>query len=210
VAALGRARGPEAAAGAPGSAPDAGQAGPTPLRSNRRSGAPRWIAGIAAAVVLAVAGTAIVVGGQRDAAIAERDAELARRADAVAALERITAASLRVATQPDAANVALEDTGSDGEQEAAGTLAFSPGSRELVVIATGLPRPAEGREFRCWVEDDGGRRPVGRMYFARDLAFWVGEVEAVGDLTEGSTFGVTLVDENGDALNGAPALIGEL
>ena len=159
--------------------------------------------------MLAVAGTAFVVGSQRDAVIAERDTELARRADAVAALERITAASLRVAAEPDAANVALDGTGAPGAEGAWGTLAFSPGTRELVVIATGLPRPAEGREFRCWVEDEGGRRPVGRMYFARDLAFWVGEVDAVAGLSDG-TFGVTLVDENGDALEGAPALLGEL
>jgi hypothetical protein len=186
------------------------EAGPDRARRLRRPAQLGWIAAIAAAVVIAVAGTALVTGTQRDATLATRDAELERRADAVAALERVTSASIDLAAQPDAAHVSLASTGLAGGDGAAGSLLFSPATRRLVVVATGLPRPDAGREFRCWVEDGGERRPVGRMYFAEDLSFWVGEVEAVANLRRGSTFGVTLVEAGGDALDGPPTLVGEL
>jgi hypothetical protein len=89
-------------------------------------------------------------------------------------------------------------------------LVFSPASRELVVLASGLPRPPAGREFRCWVEVDGERRPVGRMFFADDIQFWVGPVDDVGGLRAGATFGVTLVDAAGDSLDGPTILGGAL
>ena len=31
-------------------------------------------------------------------------------------------------------------------------------------------------EYRCWVESGGGRTPIGKMFFAGDVAYWVGEV----------------------------------
>jgi hypothetical protein len=200
IAEVGRDRGRTEVAAEPG-AETAVEAAP-----RRRRGTPqlaRWIAAIAAAVAIAVAGTLLVTG-------APRNGDLDRRADAVAALERVTAASLRVAAEPDAARVALEPTGQPGAAAGSGTLLFSPGSRELVVVASGLARPPEGREFRCWFEVGGERRPVGRMYFADELSFWVGAVDAVGDLEPGSRFGITLVPAGGDALDGAPALVGEL
>jgi len=190
--------------------------GPAPLdeparrRIRRGTGPARRIAALAAAIVVAVGGTALVAGVQRDAVVAERDAEFVRRADAVAALERVVAASLRVAAEPDAAQVRLTATGAPGAETTEGTMMFSPRTRELVVIASGLPRPPEGREFRCWVESGGERRRVGRMYFAEDLSFWVGPVEALADLPAGARFGVTLVDAGGSALDGDPVLVGDL
>jgi hypothetical protein len=221
VAALGRERGAGAEATpaspptavtpaqpAPSSRPEAsagrGEAGPV---SARRATVPsRWLAAIAAVLIAAVAGTALIVDARRDAEIAARDAELAERNAAVAVLERIASAGLRVASEPDAQHVSL--TGAGGE--ASGSLLFSPGTRELVVLATGLDEPADEREFRCWVEIDGERRPVGRMFFADELAFWAGPVEAVADLPDGARFGVTLVDSAGSSLDGDPALSGGL
>jgi hypothetical protein len=191
-------------------------AGSVPRRPDRRAGEaepasraarPAWLAAIAAALVVAVVGTALVVGGQRDSQLAARDADLARRADVVAALERVATWSLRITGQPDAEHVELAAT--DGSA-VSGMLVFSPGSRELVVLASGLPQPPAGREFRCWVEVDGERRPVGRMFFADDIQFWVGPVDDVGGLRAGATFGVTLVDAAADSLDGPTILGGAL
>jgi len=155
----------------------------------------RWAAAIAALMILAIAGTAVVVG------------TVSREAATVAALERITDATMRVAAEPDARRVALTAAAVSG---ASGALLFSPSSRELVVVSSGLPPPAAGREFRCWVEIDGQREPVGRMYFAGDVAFWIGSVDAVADVPAGARFGVTLADTEGSALDGDPAIVGDL
>jgi hypothetical protein len=163
----------------------------------------RRLATLAAVLVVAVAGIGLALGIQRGAELAEREED-------VAALERIAEASLRVMGRADAREVALEATGASGAAQSTGTLAFSPETRELVVMATGLPEPPDGREFRCWVESGGERTRVGRMYFANELAFWVGEVAAIADLPPGSRFGVTLVESAGDALGGDPALVGAL
>ncbi len=166
-----------------------------------------WLTALAAAVILAVAGTALVVGRQRDAETNRQAAALEDRAREVAALERVTGETVRIAAAPDARRVEL--TPADGG-DAAGTLLFSPGSRDLVVVGTGLTEPAAGQELRCWVEVAGQRRPVGRMYFADRLAFWAGQVDAVADLADGARFGVTLVDADGPALGGPAVLAGEL
>jgi hypothetical protein len=71
---------------------------------------------------------------------------------------------------------------------------FSPASTELVVVAVGLTPPPAGREYRCWVEVDGTRAPIGRMFFGGSLAYWVGKVPEVGELAPEARFGVTLVD----------------
>src|SRR5687767_13164523 len=68
----------------------------------------RWIAAVAAVLVLAVAATGLLMSAQRDAAIARLDVEVQRQADAIGSLSRITNRSLQVAAQPDARSVALE------------------------------------------------------------------------------------------------------
>ena len=215
VAALGRDRRPPAPpdtaslAEAPIAHPEA-PAVTGARRPSAPSGGPALlVAALAAAILVAVAGTLLVTDARHAAEIARQDAELERRADVVAALERVTAASLRITAEPDAVHVALAGPGTTAGQGARGTLTFSPRTRELVVVASGLRRPPEGRELRCWFERDGVRRPVGRMYFAQDLAFWVGPVDEVAEVAPGARFGVTLVDAGG-ALDGAPILVGEL
>lgn len=216
VAAVGRPRGTPAAvsSSAPvGSTPSPANAPVAPELAGLGLAAPRpmprragWLAA-AAMVVLAVVGTGLVVAGQRDAELATRTAALEERARDVAALERITTASLGLAAEPGARQVTL--SGSPGSADR-GSLLFSPASGQLVVVASGLTEPEAGREFRCWVEVAGERQPVGRMYFADDLAFWVGEVAEVRGLSGDATFGVTLVDTGGPVLDGAPILSGEL
>ncbi|MEO5941162.1 MAG: hypothetical protein ABIZ72_09220, partial [Candidatus Limnocylindrales bacterium] len=105
-----------------------------------------------------------------------------------------TRSTLRVDSQPDVTRVALASGPNGGGPTAAGTLIFSPGSSELVVVANGLTPPAAGREYRCWVEIDGARAPIGKMFFGGEIAYWVGKVPEVGGLSAGARFGVTLVD----------------
>jgi hypothetical protein len=55
------------------------------------------------------------------------------------------------------------------------------------------------------------RTRVGRMFFAGDVALWVGDVPVLGDVSADEvTFGVTLVPAAGDSLAGDPVLLGEL
>src|SRR3954471_14288022 len=114
----------------PAPVPDA-----TPPPALRGRVAWQALAAIAAAVVIAVVGTAFVVGSQRDATIAQRDATIAAQARAAEELADVAASTVRVASRPDARNVALAATGNGN---AAGTIIFSKADRELIVTATGL------------------------------------------------------------------------
>jgi hypothetical protein len=179
--------------------------GPIAVANVARPRAPLGgLAAIAAALVVAVAGTGFVVAAQRDAAIAQRDAELTRQTDQLAALNRITARAIRIAAEPDARQVALR-----GDDAAlVGSIVFSATSGELAVVVDGLTDPPDGKEFRCWLEVDGERRPVGRMFFGGKTSFWAGPVDQ--PLADVTRFGVTLVDAGGTSLDGDPVLSGEL
>jgi hypothetical protein len=197
-----------AAAAPPGPSAEAAPPAVTPTRrATRRVGRLAAVVAMAAALVVAVVGTAAVVNGQRDAQLAALDAELARQARAIAGLERVATWSMRIAGEPDAEQVPLAAGDGSG---ATGTLLFSPGTRELVVVASGLPRPAAGQEFRCWMEVGGVRRPVGRMIFADQVQYWAGPVDELADLEPGTKFGVTLVDAAGSSLDGPATLGGAL
>ena len=209
VAEVGRPRSPKASR-----APDAATAVASPAVLSarpRRADRLASLAAMAAVLIMAVAGTGLVVSAQRDSELAARDAELARRVTTVGALERVAMAALRLAEEPDAQRVALEPgSPAAGAAEASGSLLFSPRSGELLVLASGLPEPESGRVFRCWVEVEGERRSVGRMFFADDLSLWVGPVEGLDELGPGARFGITLVDSEADSLDGDPALSGAL
>jgi len=116
-------------------------------------------------------------------------------------------ATLSVTAQPDARHVALP--GASGPTPS-GSLAFSPSIAQLVVVTTGLTPPPAGMEYRCWVEVAGARRPVGKMFFSRDLAYWVGWAPAVSGISGRATFGVSLVGTGGSSVDTAPVLAGAL
>jgi hypothetical protein len=156
---------------------------------------------MAAALAIAVLGTSVVLDARYGERLADQEA-------GAAGLSRVTAAALALSAEPDVSSVVLDAGAGELASEVEGTLAYSPSSADLVVIASGLAEPAGDREYRCWVEVDGVRRPVGKMFFGGELAFWAGQVEAVADLPAGSTFGVTLVDAAGDALDGPAVLSG--
>jgi hypothetical protein len=164
-----------------------------PVTPRRR----RWrgLAAIAAVVALAVVGTGIVI------------VQSQQQADAVRDLATVTTWTVRISAEPDARRVALAATGASSER---GLLIFSPGTRELVVVATGLTEPPAGQEFRCWVESGGIRRGVGRMFFGGGVSYWVGPVAAVAGLSGHATFGVSLVDLSGSGAGGQPVLVGAL
>ena len=156
---------------------------------------------IAAAVALSVATTSLIVESRLRS-------ELDVRAGEVATLQRVTTASLLLAGEPDATRVVLRAPGAT--DETAGTLLYSPSTTSLVVVATGLVEPAAGREYRCWFEVDGRRQRVGRMFFAGDIAFWLGPVPDVTSAVPGSQFGISLMDEAGVVDGADPVLLGEV
>ena len=207
VRALGRPRDVLSPAGAPLAAAPVALASPTPMtattRARSQGGRPAvlsLVAAIAAAVVLSVVTTSIMVGWRVDQRLAEQ-------ADTISVLEEVTTATLRVAAEPDAQHVVLTGT-SDPSLD--GSLVFSPSTSELVVVATGLTPPPAGQEYRCWVEKAGQRQRVGKMFVSNDLAYWIGPVPAVSGLSGDATFGVSLVDASGSAVDTTPVLGGGL
>ena len=194
VAAVGRPRGMDPDAGAAafaGAENDAvvGLPGPTAGRSPRPA---MWLGSLAAAIVIAVVGTAVLVGGSRDRQIDE--------------LREVAAWTIRVDRQADVRHVALASTAADGPT---GTLIFSPSSADVVVVATGLTPPAAGMEYRCWVETGGTRQRVGRMFLGAGLAYWVGTATSLTGLGPGSTFGISIVPLTGDSVGGEPVVVGQ-
>lgn len=169
-----------------------------PSASGRRRSALGWVAAIAAAVIVSVIATSVIVGGRVDE-------QLSGQAREINALERVTIATLEVTAEPDARRVELAGSG----QAATGSLIFSPSTSELVVVATGLTPPPDGQEYRCWVELAGNRQGMGKMFFSAGLAYWIGPVPAVEGLVGDARFGVTLVTLDGSA-DGEDVLEGDL
>ena len=174
----------------------AGRQAPAPT-TRRRSRIPAWAAAAAAAIVLVVGSIGFLAGR----------ADVDRYGSAVSALETVNQATLDISGDPDARRVALASTSGSST---AGTLLFSPSTTKLVVVATDLGTPPSGKEYRCWVEVDGKRSNVGRMFFADELAFWVGDTPEGSDLPGGTTFGVSLGDVGATSLDAEPVITGEL
>jgi hypothetical protein len=151
-------------------------------------------------VVLSVATTSILVGGRVDQ-------QLAQQTDTIHTLEEVTTATLRVTSAQDARHVALSGT---SDPALTGSLVFSPSTSELVVVATGLTPPPAGQEYRCWVERNGRRQRVGKMFFSEDLAYWIGPAPAIAGVSSGASFGVSLVDAAGTAVDSPPVIDGSL
>ena len=154
--------------------------------------------------VAAAAAIAIAVGAF--GVIATRS-DLDRQARVVAALEAVNQATLEITADADRRRVELAPTGGSATS---GTLLFSPSTTKLVVVAKELQAPPADKEYRCWMEVDGRRQDVGRMFFAGDLAFWVGETPAVSGAPDGTAFGVSLTDVASPSLDADPVILGEL
>ncbi len=180
---------------------DAPSEAPIAMRA-RSGGRPRlaWAVGLAAALVVSVALGFAAGGGLRSGQGGDRGGE-------VALLQGATSAAMRIAAQPDARQVAL--AAAPGGGTAAGSLLFSARSGELVVVATGLAPAAAGQEYGCWVEVDGQRHRLGRMYWAGDLWTWAGPAAGLADLPAGARFGVSLAPAGGGG-TAVPVLSGSL
>jgi hypothetical protein len=192
VAALGRPRGSTmdadpagAQAGAP--IPTIATAAPRPISTRWRPDRRGWLASVAAALIVAVSGTALLVNANHASTTQALSAE-------VDALGDVARGTLRVDAEPDVRRIELASaTGSTGTN-ATGSLVYSPTSTELVVVAEHLTPAPTGHEYRCWVDVDGHRTGIGKMFFGGDLAYWVGTVKSVAGLPSGARFGVSLVD----------------
>jgi hypothetical protein len=159
-----------------------------------------WVAGVAAALIVVSAIGFTAGGASRDGSIAGRDRE-------IAVLRQATTVKMRIESQPDARSVALAAT--PAGSGAAGSLTFSPATGDLMVVATGLPVEAAGQEYGCWVEVNGERRRLGRMYWGGDIASWAGPAVGLADLPPGTLFGVSLGPAGGSA-DATPVLTGRL
>lgn len=171
-------------------------AGAAPVVATRRWSAPRGLPWLAVAAALVVA---IGTGGLAWVRTSELDrsrAEVAELAAVAATMDRILADPVHWITP-----LATVD-GAPG-----GTLAWS--NTEIVVISGVLPAPEPGQTYRCWVERDGQRTPIGSMEFTRGTGYWVGSMTGWdGLLTRGARFGISLVPASGG--EGAPVLIGSI
>ena len=190
-----------AVAGGEAVAPSAPIPGSLTATRSRTARALPWVASIAAAVLLSVVATLLIVDRQVSERLAEQDR-------AIAGLEAVTSATIEITAQPDVERVTLAST--DAAIDTYGSLLFSPSTADLVVVAEGLERPPQGQEYRCWVELAGKREPVGRMFFADDLAYWVGDTPSISDAGPGTTFGVSLTKVGSASIDAPPVLSGEL
>lgn len=186
----------EGTAGAAIAANEAGDSGvPAPRAADAIPGRRRtvpWLAA-AAAVVIAVGagGLGLLQAGAADRVRAEN-----------AALAATTAALGEVLADPGHRVAGLRTAdGSPG-----GTVAWT--EDEVVVVASGLPALEPRQAYRCWVERDGVRTPIGSMALSGSTGHWVGSGYGSRDLlSPGSRFGVSVVTEDGAS---TPVLIGEL
>lgn len=169
-------------------------------RPSRGRSSLRWIAAIAAAVVISVVATTALLSSRIDQRVASQDR-------VIAGLGNVITSTLAIAGEPDATRVALVSTDGSG---ARGSLLFTPSTGQLVVVADGLAPEPDGQEYWCWVVVDGERRPVGRMYLADGLGYWAGRSPVMTTLPPGSTFGVSLSSEPGSGVPSDPVLVGEL
>ena len=122
-----------------------------------------WIGAIAAAVLIAVAATTFVLDRQFGNQLARRPgaARVGRARPCDSDHGRIVQRGGRRAGPSCRSRRPLGPRRLLGRQGRAGVIA-------------GLTEPAGDREYRCWVEIDGQRTPVGKMFFGADLAFWAG------------------------------------
>ena len=206
VRAPGLAPAPRPVPAAPARSLDGLPPAPVPLHARRAGrGGLSWFAA-AAALVIATAGvTAYVVSSSKDSASRQASLQLE-------GLTEVASWTVRLDAQPDVRRVLLTASGGGTAATAGqmGTLEFSPGTHQIVVVADGIAPPPAGAEYRCWVEVGGKRERLGRMYLSGDLAYWVGDAAILATVPAGSVFGVSLSDPANPAAAAPPLLSGTL
>ena len=157
--------------------------------------------GAAAVAVLAL----VLVWRTVDTRLTAADARINEQQSAIAGLTVVTDWTLRVGSAPDAQLVRLESQA--GSANAAGTVLLSADRGELVMIASGLPAPPEGYQYRCWIDQGTGPVRIGRMYHTGAVAYWGGVVDRLRGIQKPFTLGVSLVSDTSSA-PGDPVLLG--
>lgn len=156
--------------------------GPDSRRAPRRRRWAPWLA-MAAALVIALGAGSMAWSQTRD--LDRAQVENAGLSATMASLDRVLATPVHW-------TVPLRMP--DGE--AGGTMAWS--GSEIAVITTALPSPVDGQSYRCWVERDGVRTPIGPMWFSGSTGYWAGPVGGwAALLAPGSRVGVSLVPGDG-------------
>jgi hypothetical protein len=176
-----------------------------------RRGLREWLptgwaaASTVAAILIAVVATGWIVTSRFDARLSDASAAISEQRQAIAGLAALSDWTLRLSSDPAAIRQRLlPPTGGDY----GGTVLYSTETGELVMVATGLRPPPSGSEYRCWVERDGAHQPIGKLFFAGELGYWVGDVAEVMHATE-AVIGVTLVDIESQDLGGDVTLQSE-
>jgi hypothetical protein len=187
---------------APGAA-DSGPAEPIRLDERRRRvpGVALWAASLAAAAVIAVGGTALVVGSAAQRTI---DAERAQNAATVA----VAQSALGLVVDPTAIRIPMASPSGT----ATGLVLIAPHDYRTAVVAAGLPEAPAGQEYACYVVIDGARVLVGRMTERGDVYAWTGTVGAFAGVAGSSIgeYGVVLVPAGSESVDGTPVLSGSL
>jgi hypothetical protein len=167
-----------------------------PVVVTRRWPAPRALPWLLAAAALVVAIGAGSLAWVRTSDLDRAHAESADLANVAATMDRVLADPVHWITPLTTAD------GAPG-----GTLAWS--NSEIVVISAALPAPEPGQGYRCWVERNGKRTPLGSMDFTGGTGYWAGSMAGWADLlTPGARFGVSLVRVPGG--EGTPVLVGSI
>ncbi|HKB27928.1 MAG TPA: anti-sigma factor [Candidatus Limnocylindrales bacterium] len=140
--------------------------------------------GLAAALVVAVAGTFLLAGP---------GASLLHTVDEARALSGVVASVNRILAEPNHEVAQLKTTAG----QSGGSVAWA--SRDLVVLTSALTIPGQGQTYRCWLASGGVETAIGRMEFAGTTAYWVGSLDdwASISLEPGTRFIVSLEPTDG-------------
>ena len=146
--------------------------------------------------------------GQQRVILAYRDVadRMGAQATTITALERVQRATLELSGEAGSKRVELAAANGGATAARCSSRRRRPSSSS----SPGLPRPPSGQEYRCWVDVDGRATSVGRMFFADDLAYWVGETPEVSQLPAGSLFGVSATPVGSPSLEADPVISGSL
>lgn len=161
----------------------------------RRGGAPsrgRWWLGLAAALVVTIAGAgAVAIDRAHQADVARAES---------AELVRLVRSTEQILADPGHTSRTL----ASASGTASGLVAWS--DTDSVVIATGLNPPDAGLAYRCWVEKSGTRAAVGDMSFQQGIGYWWQHPseQSGPSLWSGGRLIITLGPVNGP---GGPALL---
>jgi hypothetical protein len=150
----------------------------------------------------ALLGLAAVLAGVGAGGAYRAQSERLQTAQAeTAALGTVTAALDRVLATDGHKVVPLERA--DGS--AAGSISWS--RQDIVVLTSALEPPPAGQEYRCWLETNGTRTPIGQMDYAGHVAFWAASLDEWATISLGADtrFGVSLEAVGGPG--GSPAIL---